>query len=133
MTTFGPKQLGRCLGCQTDCYEVREVWPGGHALAGEPRRLGRQRECGTQLDFLLSDGSRAAVTVCQDCAAAIGPADFSAIWRACVARQDVALALAERSPTVRRQAWAQSAAVFPLARLGRRRESPDGLLMMDRR
>jgi hypothetical protein len=130
---FPPKQLGRCLQCQTDLHEIREVWPDGHPLAGEPRRLGAQLDIGTQVRFLMSNGSTADIAFCVPCAEALEPADFWPLWRACVARQDVSLRLAGRSLPVRRAEAAMLLDLFPLAIVARRRASPDGLPMLDRR
>jgi hypothetical protein len=131
--TFGPKVLGQCLQCQAPTFDVLQVYEAPHPLAGQPRRLGAARENQTQVRFLLSTGATADVGFCLDCARALQPDDFWPIWRACVARNDLSLQLANRSETVRRAEMTAALAVFPLTIVGRRIASPDGLPMLDRR
>lgn len=130
---FGPKQSGRCLACSQDVYEIRSVYDAPHPLAGHPKALGPPLPNQTQVRFLLANGTTADVAFCLDCAAALEPDDFWPIWRACVARNDLALKLAGRSETVRRADWLAMSEWFPLAIVARRTASPDGLPMMDRR
>ena len=127
------KVLGHCLACCDAVYEVREAWPEGHPLAGQPRLLGKPLDTATQVRFLLSNGTTADVTFCVPCAEMLAPEDFWPCWVACVDRQDLALQLAGRSEPVRRAERLKGLAVFPLAIVGRRRASPDGLPMLDRR
>ncbi len=127
------KAAGRCLCCGEDVYEVRHVRDDPeHPLDGQPVRLGPQRESGTQVAFLLSNGSEVAISFCCACADAIRPEHYRALWRACVLRADVSLALAGRRVTERRVVWARSLATYPIAQL-RRRHEVDGLLALDRR
>lgn len=130
---FGPKQIGRCLQCRQDVHEVLETHPEGHPLAGHPSRVGKQLDIGTQVRCLLSNGTTADIAFCLDCATALEPADYWPLWLACVDRQDLALQLAGRSDQVRRAERLKGLDVFPLTIVGRRRASPDGLPMLDRR
>lgn len=131
--TFGPKKAGCCLACGVEVYEVREYWGEG-LLAGHPRRLGRMQEHGTQVTFLLSDGSEADVTFCIDCALRLEPEDYAAAWEACVERTDLSARVASWSPNQRTAAIAHLMGLWPVAVVRRRREGAEPqTLIMDRR
>lgn len=74
------KLVGCCTTCGCECFDISERFPDGHVLAGEPRRVGRMLDCGTQIEFMLSDGSLHPLTFCLDCSATILPDDYPAIW-----------------------------------------------------
>lgn len=126
------KAAGCCTCCREEIYEVYDRWTDG-PLAGHPRRLGPMLEHGTQVEVLLSDGSTADIAMCLPCAQALVPEAYSALWRACVRRQNLSLQLAGRSANERKVAHAHLARLWPLALLRRRREVGDGVLGMDRR
>jgi len=114
-------------------YEIRQTREEpGHQLDGHPVRLGAQLEHGTQVTFLLANGSEADVSLCRDCAGNLRPEHYREMWRACVLRGDVSLALAGRSANERRVAWATMLARYPIAQV-RRRHEVDGILAIDRR
>jgi len=127
------KQTGRCCCCLTDCHEIRAVFTDG-PLAGHPSRVGPQLDCGTQVEFLLSDGSEADVTFCFDCATRLQPAHYQALWQACGDRLELSLRGQGRRPqeiTMARAAWD---AHWPVAVLRCRKELPDlGRHGVDRR
>lgn len=126
------KQAGRCLCCAQDCYEVREVWTEG-PLTGHPRRLGPQLDHATQVTFVLTDGSQADVTFCDDCARALEPAHYRALWLRIVERQDLSLTIAGRGDNDRRLSRTALLEKYPVGVVGRRREVGDGQLGVDRR
>ena len=73
-------------------------------MAGMPRHLGPLTKVGTQVRFLLLDGSTTDLTFCVACAEAIGPADYTAIGEAQIEYED--LCLAQARPTFRDdQSW----------------------------
>src|SRR5574341_2292917 len=115
------KRAGCCTCCIEPVYEVRDTWADG-PLAGHPRRLGPMLDTGTQVTLLLSDGSQADVALCLDCARHLRPEFYSALWRACLRRQDLSLELAGRSMNERKAALAHLRARWPLGRVGHRRE-----------
>ena len=92
---FSPKKLGCCLGCDRECFEVLGTHPDG-PLEGHPNRLGPMRPHGVQVGFLLSDGTEADVTFCRTCAAALTPADYPAVWEACLVRGILSHQVAKR-------------------------------------
>ena len=130
---FGPKRTGCCTQCGTAVYEILDTWKPPHPLAGEARRIGLMLDTGTQARFLLSDGSTVDLTFCLPCVEGLKFVDYGPLWQAVIDRNDLALAVAARSPAIRAHARATMAAVFPLAVLARARLSPDGLRILDRR
>lgn len=129
----GPKQLGRCPCCGTECYEILECHVGG-PLDGHPKSLGPQRECGTQIEFLLSDGTEADITCCIDCAGRLLPQDYQSIWEAIIDRVDLSCRLAKQSENERRRAVAQYTRIWPVALLRCRVVDPEtNSLRVDRR
>jgi len=47
-----------------------------HPYAGRPRRVGKMLECGTQVEFLLSDGTMMPLTMCVECAQSLTPESY---------------------------------------------------------
>lgn len=128
------KKPGCCTSCGTDIYEVRDYWTEG-PFTGEPRRVGRMKDNGTQLVFRLSDGSEADISCCLDCAGTVTAADYPAIWRRVIDRELFQSQAAHRSERETRQAVAHLEGLFIVGLLRRRREHPimRGELMVDDR
>jgi len=130
---FGPKQVGRCLCCQTDCFEVLETQTEG-PLIGHPKRIGPQLECGTQVEFLMSDGTEASITFCIGCANELRIEHYQDVWEACIERNELSLRLADRKENVIKMATAKVQSIFPIDIRRCRRVHPESdMLIVDRR
>ncbi len=130
---FGPKQVGRCLCCQDDCYEVLEVWTDG-SLEGHPRRLGKQLECGTQVEFLMSNGTETDITFCITCANELTIEHYQDIWEACIDRDRLDMLLTGARLNDVKMATLKSQAIFPMDILLFRKIHPEtDRLYVDRR
>ena len=116
------KRPGCCTRCETPVYEI-----------GPNGAVGRMTDLGTQVEFLLSDGTECDVTFCTTCAAALSPGDFGAVWDAVL--DATGRELADRHPTERVMKTIPMTRIWPLAILRRRRESPEqpGVMVLDRR
>ena len=110
--------LGCCTRCDEPMYEIRETHPGGR-----PKKLGPMLESGTQVEFLLSDGSEVALSFCRPCADALTPADYQPIWERVIAAADPTHP--GGAPLLRTK--------WPVAQVRRRREVAPGVVGMDRR
>lgn len=120
--TFADKRPGCCTRCETPVYEI-----------ADNGAVGRMTDRGTQVEFLLSDGTECDVTFCNDCAAGLALEDFGPMWDAVLAA--TARELAERPLDERARLTMPLMRVWPLAILRRRRESPEspGVMVLDRR
>lgn len=126
------KKLGCCVRCGREVYTILEYHASG-PLDGHPRRVGRMLDIGTQITFALSDGTEADVAFCVDCARALTPADYQAVWDACVERADFSYRHSGRE-AVRKLRIAKLMAVWPVGVLRWRREAPEGrALILDER
>lgn len=128
---FTTKKPGHCLACGEPTFEIRE-----HAEAtAETRerwRLGAMLDSGTQVEFLLSDGTCAHLDMCVDCATALQPEDYLAAWDAVLDR--TAERLRDARPNERRRKLGRLARVWPMAVLRWRRQDPaTGRIVVDRR
>ena len=132
--TFGPKQAGRCLACQVDVHEFKQVHPDGHPRAGAPARLGPQLDHGTQLTLQMSNGAEADIAFCIECANQVRPAHLQEIWSACIDATEVSLRALGRSENQITHAVARQMRLWPVAILWKRRHAmvPGGV-MIDRR
>ena len=74
------KYPGLCTRCETPVYEIIERWPLDHPLARSPRRIGPVTRDAWKVSLVLSDESRADLTFCTECAAALTEADFPELW-----------------------------------------------------
>ena len=129
--TFGPKRAGHCLACGEPTFEIRErIEPSGTRL--ETLKLGPMLETGTQVEFLLSDGSSAHLDFCVEDAMRLQPEDYLAAWDAVLDRtEELATAL---RPNERQRAIQQAARLWPIAVLRWRRQDPStGQVVIDRR
>jgi hypothetical protein len=133
--TFQEKRPGCCLACGREVYAVVDYFPADHPWAGQPRTLGRQLDHGTQVEFLLPDGSEADISFCVPCASRLTPADYSALWACVLDRTDATLRVAGRREAERRMTLAPLMRAWPMAKLRARREIPEmpGQLTVDRR
>ena len=107
---------GRCPACAHECREMKETYTEG-PLEGTARRQGRVTDIGTTLRFRLSDGTACDMLFCLDCAAAIGPADYAALWRAQLAYEALAFRQHAAPDATRIARLAKLDAVFPLGKL----------------
>ena len=112
--TFGPKRPGCCIACGTPVYEA-----------------GRMTEAGTQIEFVLSDGSEVAVTFCLADATALTPVDYDAMWAECVRATVEALPLDR--PHDRHHCRILLGSKWLVGQVRRRREAEAGVLVVDRR
>ncbi len=127
------KRAGCCTCCGEPVYEIKAFRAdSGHPLDGHPVRVGPMLDHGTQVEFLLSDGSEIDVAMCFDCATSLRPAMYQRLWRACIDRQRIAMELAGKSPNEIAVALARLEAVWPIGLLRKRREA-EGMLVVDRR
>jgi hypothetical protein len=126
------KRAGCCTRCDREIYEVRDTFAEG-PLAGHPRRLGPMLDHGCQVTFQLADGALADVACCVDCANALTPADYQAIWDRVVERVALSSRLARQSDNQRRATITAYRRRYPVAVVGRRCESEPGVLALDRR
>lgn len=140
MREYPPKRPGLCVCCGDEVYEVRQtVTDPDSPLHGTPVRLGPMLERGCQIELLMSDGSEASIACCLDCAGAITPADYQRIWETCIDAAD--FYSRGRSTNERAFLLRQQMAVWPIALVRKRRESPGawgvptgpGGLVIDRR
>lgn len=129
LTFDRPKVAGCCLCCHAECYQVIARDP----KTDRPLALGPQLERGTQVTFMLSNGSEADITFCSACAAEITPADYPAIWSAVL--RTVAASLDGLSPNQRAMRLRPYTQMWIMGRLRRRREDPEhrGRVIVDRR
>lgn len=129
------KRVGCCVCCGEETYDaVAYCVDEGSPLHGHPVSVGRQKVSGTLVVFLLSNGSTADISFCLDCAQALTPADYPALWTCCCNRSRLSLQLAERSLNEQKVKDAAFCALWIMARVGKCRESVDpGVLMVDRR
>lgn len=110
--------LGACKRCGEIVWEVIEAKEDG-----TPRKIGRMLETGTQVDFLLSDGSEVSLTLCRPCADALTPEDYQPLWARIIEAAD---------PT--HPGGAPYLAMrFPVARLRRRYSPEPGKVVIDPR
>lgn len=87
---------------------------------------------GTQVEFLLSDGTEADVTFCVDCAGQLAASDYHPLWSAVIEVTDRLLKF--HSSNDRRRGLSRMQRQWPLAVLRWRRESPvTGAMVVDRR
>ena len=116
------KRPGCCTRCETPVYEI-----------GRNGAVGRMTDLGTQVEFLLSNGTECDVTFCTTCAAALSPGDFGAVWDAVL--DATGRELAGRTPTERARLMAPLMRVYPMGVLRWRLESPEqpGVMVLDRR
>ena len=127
------KRAGCCCCCAEPVYAVLEVMTDG-PLTGHPRRLGPQLDAGTQVEFLLSDGSEADVSFCLVCAAHLTPADYQKVWECVIDRALLAFRVAGRAATEQRMAVESYRRIFPIAVVRWRREGREiNRLVVDRR
>lgn len=127
------KKNASCLCCGEPTFEVRDVYLEG-PLAGTPRRVGRMLDTGTQVEFLMSDGSEADISFCLPCVDSLRPEHYQAVWTACLDRAELSFTLSGHSPNQRKILMAQLMAVWPVALLRKRREGvEDRTLVIDRR
>lgn len=128
-----PKQIGRCLCCGGDCYEIRGVITDG-PLAGHPNRVGRMLPDGLQVEFLLSDGTECDITFCVACARNLVPEHYARVWDRVLDRTHLSVTVANRRPVERQLALRQVLAVYPVAILRWRREGAEiNSLIVDKR
>jgi hypothetical protein len=129
----GLKKLGSCICCGDEIFHVLEYDRRPDSpLLNHPIRVGPMKEHGTQIEFLLSDGSQADISCCVDCAAAIRPEDYQTIWQAVIDR--AVISLRDRPANERRRLLAQYTRIFPLALLAWRRPHGDWpQMVLDRR
>ena len=129
--TFGPKRAGHCLACGEATYEIRERQePSGTTL--EVLKLGAMLEHGTQVEFLMSDGSCVHLDVCVDCASRLQPEDYLDAWDAVLDRTEEVTR--DHRPNERLRAIRHLARLWPMAVLRWRRQDPTtGRLLVDRR
>lgn len=131
---YPTKAKGGCVCCGDPVYVVHQInTDEASPLSGHPTRIGAPLETQTQVEFLLTDGSEADVSFCDECARNLRPAHYIHVWRACVERGILALQLARRSANDQRLARLQGERVWPLAVLRRRRQGPEDILVVDRR
>lgn len=75
------KISGACTICDAMCYEVMARNAEHERRPGEPKRLGSPNEDATRITFMLFDGTKADLTFCGKCAAALNPVQYTDIWR----------------------------------------------------
>lgn len=71
---------GCCVSCDAEVFECEQRFPKDHVRAGEMGRCGPPLETAVQAFFLLTDGSHAQVTLCDDC---LEP-DLKIVWAKCM-------------------------------------------------
>ena len=75
------KRLGCCTLCEKPVYEITQTYTR-EPIKGWARRLGAPTADHRTVDYILSDGSHAAMSFCADCEErAKDPANFPEIWR----------------------------------------------------
>ena len=132
---YPPKRPGQCVCCGDLIYEVRQtVADPTSPLFGTPARVGAMLVQGTQLEFLMSDGSEADIACCIGCAQELTPTEYGRVWEACVDAADASARRAGRSENVRRAQVGHLMSLLPVALLRKRREGADPqTLVVDRR
>lgn len=62
-------KAGCCCLCGEEIYEVKRVFPRGHAREGEPMRIGRPLAGAKKCTMVQVSGRQLSVTLCKECAA----------------------------------------------------------------
>lgn len=136
---------GLCLRCQTPVREILATFKDGSGpLAGTPSRVGDLLEHGTRVRFLTASGTYVDLEFCVDCANALTPADFPAIWEAVLEYEDAVgrhrgphaadgVTLLPK-PENQRKLWlAKLSSTFLLGRAAAFVDTPDGARRLDAR
>lgn len=125
--------MGLCLRCNREVYEIHERGTQG-ATDGKPNRIGPMLEWGTQVCFLLSDGSSVDVAMCLECANSLAVEEFQAVWDLVCEKSRAIQVAAGRSENQVKACLTDLMSKFPLAILHKRREGViPGTLVIDRR
>lgn len=134
-----PLKYACCLCCGEPVFDVLETHAEG-PFADSPARIGLMTEEGTQVEFLLSDGSVAHVAFCVTCARNLRPEHYQTVWEKNVEAHDVLCGIARRTPNQRRAILRRAMRVWPVAVLKWRRQDrnligvvPNGLVVDRRR
>lgn len=67
MSDSQTKQPGLCTVCQKEVYEIVARYSNDHPLAKEIKQVGKALETARRVQFVLTNGSRIDVTLCEDC------------------------------------------------------------------
>lgn len=105
-------------------------------MPGYPIRIGRQLECGTEVEFLLADGTTTHLTFCLACAHRLRPEEYGPLWESVLDLTDRSLQRLDRSNNERKVVLATLARQWPIAVLFRRRinyETTPATPVIDRR
>jgi hypothetical protein len=112
------QKAGYCMRCNdVPCYEVQTLWTEGERYPGEPKRLGAPAE-GVKVSFILMDGSRADMQICERCEPELSPADYPEMWARALRSWKREM---DFTPSKQKTAWWESQfANGILAEMGRR-------------
>lgn len=75
------KQPGLCTVCQKEVYEIVARYSNDHPLAKETKQVGKPLETARRVQFVLTNGSRIDVTLCENCVEDIDSKTMKTIWK----------------------------------------------------
>jgi len=73
-----PKEPGLCSVCDGQVYPVKERWPSGTALCGEPMEFGQPNPTAKRVTVVMLSGNSMHYTLCGSCD--LTPENMPDVW-----------------------------------------------------
>lgn len=73
---------GHCTVTGEPCFDIRETWPSGHPMEGQPRSIGNPHDNALRVTLVTVSGATMVMTMTMDGVARLGssPSLLPALW-----------------------------------------------------